>query len=234
MTPAVVWIWGVTLVLVTLVIVPLAIYLLHRTLRAAMAIERNTREALDAGARIAENTAAVAQNTKVPAVNTTIIPNKNTRVTTNTVNANTNVSNAFPDLTNTVLNSGDYLKITPVTQTALDAAQKLDLERLVDPAASVDDQFRQRDLISIKYNLKAYASVEGSFPTTGGVATKIEGKADEKLYTAMKDFYGGTYNLKIDPASPTYYYGYLSDGTTFTLTGYLIGQKKAFTLTDAS
>lgn len=58
--PAVFWIWGATLVIVTMVIVPVAIYLLHRTLRAAMAIERNIREGLDAGARIAANTAAVA------------------------------------------------------------------------------------------------------------------------------------------------------------------------------
>jgi hypothetical protein len=59
-SPAVVWIWGITLALVTLVVVPLALYLLHRTLRAAMSIERYTREALEAGAGIAANTAAIA------------------------------------------------------------------------------------------------------------------------------------------------------------------------------
>jgi hypothetical protein len=57
---AVFWIWGVTLVVVTLVIVPLAVYLLHRTLRAAMAIERCARESREAGAGVATNTAAVA------------------------------------------------------------------------------------------------------------------------------------------------------------------------------
>jgi hypothetical protein len=57
---AVFWIWGITLGLITFVIVPLALYLLHRTLRAARSIERYTREALDAGAGIAANTAAVA------------------------------------------------------------------------------------------------------------------------------------------------------------------------------
>lgn len=57
---AALWIWTLTLSVITLVIVPLAIYLLHRTLQAAAAIERYTREALEAGAGIARNTEAVA------------------------------------------------------------------------------------------------------------------------------------------------------------------------------
>jgi hypothetical protein len=57
---AVFWIWGVTLGVITFVVVPLALYLLHRALRAARAIERYTREALEAGAGIAANTAAIA------------------------------------------------------------------------------------------------------------------------------------------------------------------------------
>jgi len=57
---AALWIWLVTLVVVTFVVVPLAIFLLHRTLVAASAIERYTREALEAGAGIAGNTKAVA------------------------------------------------------------------------------------------------------------------------------------------------------------------------------
>ena len=57
---AVFWIWGITLGLITFVIVPLALYLLHRALRAARSIERYTREALEAGAGIAANTAAIA------------------------------------------------------------------------------------------------------------------------------------------------------------------------------
>jgi hypothetical protein len=57
---AVFWIWGIMLGLVTFVIVPLALYLLHRALCAARAIERYTREALEAGAGIAANTAAIA------------------------------------------------------------------------------------------------------------------------------------------------------------------------------
>ena len=57
---AALWIWLLTLVVVTFVVVPLAIILLHRTLAAASAIERYTREALEAGAGIAHNTEAVA------------------------------------------------------------------------------------------------------------------------------------------------------------------------------
>ena len=54
------WIWAITLAVVTVVIVPLAIYLLHRTLRAARSIERYTRESLAAGVGIASNTGAIA------------------------------------------------------------------------------------------------------------------------------------------------------------------------------
>ncbi len=52
-------VWAGTLLLVVLVIVPLAIALLHRTLRAAWSIRRYLDEMLVAGAGIAGNTAAV-------------------------------------------------------------------------------------------------------------------------------------------------------------------------------
>ena len=57
---AALWIWAITLAVVTVVIVPLAIYLLHRTLCAARSIERYTRESLAAGVGIASNTGAIA------------------------------------------------------------------------------------------------------------------------------------------------------------------------------
>lgn len=56
---AVFWIWGTTLAIITLVVVPLALHLLHRTFKAARMIERYTRESLAAGAGIAQNTAAI-------------------------------------------------------------------------------------------------------------------------------------------------------------------------------
>lgn len=186
------------------------------------------------GIKQGQNSVANVQNANRQVVNSTIIPNVNNRVITNTIVANTNVSNAFVNTTNTVLKSGDYLKIPPASQATLDAQQQQDMDRLVDQTASVTDIVRQRDLISLKYTLKAYATVEGAYPSTSGAATKIEGKTDEKLYTALKDFFGGSYNLKIDPESPTYYYGYTSDGASFTLTCYLTSKKKVFSLTDGA
>lgn len=56
---AVYWIWGTTLAVITFVVVPLALHLLHRTLKAARSIERYARESLTAGVGIANNTAAI-------------------------------------------------------------------------------------------------------------------------------------------------------------------------------
>jgi hypothetical protein len=56
---AALWIWAITLGVVSVVIVPLAVYLLHRVLCAARSIERYTRESLGAGVGIASNTAAI-------------------------------------------------------------------------------------------------------------------------------------------------------------------------------
>ena len=52
-------IWLVTLIIVVIVIVPLAVLLLHRTLRAAQSIRRYLDEMLAAGVGIAGNTANV-------------------------------------------------------------------------------------------------------------------------------------------------------------------------------
>lgn len=177
---------------------------------------------------------AVNQNTNRPLTNSTVIPNANTRVVTPTVNANTNVSNAFVNVTNSNLNQGGYLSISSATQATLDTQMQKEEDRVVDQTASLTDIVRQRALIAMKYSLKAYASVEGSYPSTNGVTTKIEGKDDEIMYQALKSFYGGSYNLKIDPESPKYYYGYVSDGTSFTLTCYLTSKKKAFSVTDGA
>lgn len=53
------WIWAITLGIITFVVVPLAVYLLHRALKAARSIERYTREMLAAGVGIAHNTSAI-------------------------------------------------------------------------------------------------------------------------------------------------------------------------------
>lgn len=56
---AVYTIWQVVLFIVIVVIVPLAIFLLHRTLNAAIHIRRYLREMLAAGVGIAENTSSI-------------------------------------------------------------------------------------------------------------------------------------------------------------------------------
>lgn len=52
-------IWWTMLLVVVIVIVPLAIGLLHRTLRAALSIRRYFAEMLTAGVGIAENTSSI-------------------------------------------------------------------------------------------------------------------------------------------------------------------------------
>jgi hypothetical protein len=56
---AVYTIWWTVLLLVVIVIVPLAIGLLHRTLRASLSIRRYFVEMLTAGVAIAENTSSI-------------------------------------------------------------------------------------------------------------------------------------------------------------------------------
>lgn len=59
--PAAVYaIWGVVLLAVVVVIVPLAVMLLHRTLRAALSIRRYLDEMLQAGVGIAGNTGSIS------------------------------------------------------------------------------------------------------------------------------------------------------------------------------
>lgn len=52
--------WRILLVVAVVVVLPTAVYLLHRLLRAARSIERYTAEALAAGLGIARNTAAAS------------------------------------------------------------------------------------------------------------------------------------------------------------------------------
>ena len=70
---AVYWIWGVTLAIITFVVVPLALYLLHRTLKAARFIERYARESLTAGVGIATNTSAIPALERTLAVATSLV-----------------------------------------------------------------------------------------------------------------------------------------------------------------
>ena len=56
---AALWIWGMTLLVIALVIVPLAILLLHRTLRNARSIEHYLSGMRVAGIGVAGHTAAI-------------------------------------------------------------------------------------------------------------------------------------------------------------------------------
>ena len=53
-------IWWATLIVAVVVVLPLAVYLLHRTLRAARQIERYAARSLEAGLGIARNTENIA------------------------------------------------------------------------------------------------------------------------------------------------------------------------------
>lgn len=70
---AVYTIWAVTLAIVVLVIVPLIIYLLHRTYTAARSIERYFAEMAAAGVGVAENTSHVKALEQTIAVATRIL-----------------------------------------------------------------------------------------------------------------------------------------------------------------
>ncbi len=170
-------------------------------------------------------------NTNAARVNTSVIPNANTNVSTNTTNANTNVSNVFLN-SNSPLNSGDYLQLDAATTASLQQQQQRDEDQLVTTSGTVTDQLRQKDLIALKYNLKAYYTVKGSYPSTSGEKVKLDKSSTDVFYAAMKTFYGGSFNHRIDPESPTYYYAYTSNGTTFELTCYLVGATKPFILTN--
>ena len=60
-TPTAVYvIWWATLIVAVVIVLPLAVYLLRRTLQAARQIERYTAQALAAGTGIAGNTENIA------------------------------------------------------------------------------------------------------------------------------------------------------------------------------
>lgn len=173
----------------------------------------------------------VQLNQNVNQVNTSVIPNANTNVSTNTTNANTNVSNVFQN-SNGPLSGGDYLQLDAATTASLKQQQQAEEDQLIETSGTVTDQLRQSDLIALKYDLKAYYTVKGNYPSTGGVQIKLDKSDQDIFYSAMKAFYGGSFNQRIDPQSPDYYYGYTSDGSTFTLTCYLVGPKRPFILTN--
>lgn len=176
----------------------------------------------------------------VPTVNGTVVRNAPDANANQNLNANGNSNanlNANTSLrlqnTNNALSGGDYLKLDATTATQLAQDEQNAKDTLVDQTVSLTDIIRQQDLISLKYSLKAYFAVERRYPSTNGIVIHLDRTDADVLYQGMKAFYGGSFNEKIDPEYPAYYYGYSSDGQTFMLTGYLVSKKKPFILRDA-
>lgn len=82
--------------------------------------------------------------------------------------------------------------------------------------AQTRDLQRKNDLVNIKSALKQYYQINQSYPLSQKVQNLSE--SDNIIATQLKDFISP---LPKDPSSPTYYYGYISDGKTFTLTAVL-------------
>lgn len=76
-------IWWTVLLVIAIVVVPLAIVLLHRTLSAALSIRRYLKEMLEAGVDIAENTSSI------PALKDTIAVGTDMVETSGRLNSNT-------------------------------------------------------------------------------------------------------------------------------------------------
>ncbi len=182
---------------------------------------QNTNTRVYSNAKIVTNVNS-STNTSVNK-NTNVATNKNTNTSTNTSILNTNI-----------FTSGDAGKIDATTQAQLQTIKQANLLTLVDKSLTMSDVIRQQDLIDLQYALNSYYVIRQEYPSTDGQQIKLNRTSDDLFYTAMKEFYGGTYYEKIDPDFPNYYYGYVSDGQTYSLSAYLTSTKKAFVVTSES
>lgn len=186
---------------------------------------------LSAGIVIGLQQATTNTNTTTENTNTQQFTNSSIVSGNANTSANTNISANTNTTTNaSILPAGDYLKIDPATETQLDQQKQQKLDQLVDKTLSFVDILRQQDLIELQYNLNIFHAVRGTYPTTDGKQVRLDKQEQDVFYAAMKEFFGGTFYQKIDPESPTYYYGYTSDGTTYTLTALLKTKNQPFIL----
>ena len=82
--------------------------------------------------------------------------------------------------------------------------------------ANLNDKTRKSDLTALKVALKGYYQAQQSYPE----AAIMQKTSDTtSVLSALIPTYIAT--LPVDPLSPTYYYGYKSDGKTFELTAVL-------------
>lgn len=91
------------------------------------------------------------------------------------------------------------------------------------------DKMRQQDLITLKYLLDAYYEYHKKYPKTNG-RVKLDGS--DVLNSSLGSFMGYEIAAK-DPQYPKYYYSYESDGLSYTLTCYLVDEKKVYTITSS-
>lgn len=81
------------------------------------------------------------------------------------------------------------------------------------PTAKENDQTRKSDLKNIKDALKKYYQANQNYPTAS--STQKTSDANNALTVLVS---ADIASLPLDPLSPTYYYGYISDGKTFEIT----------------
>lgn len=81
--------------------------------------------------------------------------------------------------------------------------------------ANINDAKRKEDLINLKTALKKYYTATQSYPVAATTEKTLDAAA---LKVLIPDYITA---LPVDPLSPTYYYGYKSDGKTFELTAVL-------------
>lgn len=81
---------------------------------------------------------------------------------------------------------------------------------------TVNDNTRKSDLAKIKDALKKYYQANQSYPTA--LTLQKTADADNALTVLVPTYIA---KLPVDPLSPSYYYGYASDGKTFELTARL-------------
>lgn len=103
---------------------------------------------------------------------------------------------------------------------------------------NVNDAKRKEDLSNLKTALKQYYTATQSYPVAATTEKTLDSVA---LKVLVPDYITA---LPVDPLSPTYYYGYKSDGITFELTciledktdtsGILTGDILLYEVTDIS
>lgn len=81
---------------------------------------------------------------------------------------------------------------------------------------NVNDKLRKSDLVALKAALKQYYQANQTYPIA---TTTLKTSEETSALSVLVPTYIA--KLPVDPLSPTYYYGYKSDGKTFEVTAVL-------------